>query len=149
MTLQEKITQDMKDAMRARQKERLGTIRLLQAAIKQKQIDEGKATDDADIIGIIERMVKQRKDSIAAFANANRQDLVDKESAEIEVLTPYLPARLSAAELQLEIQDILARSGANSMRDMGKAMAMAKEQLAGKADMAEVSRLIKSALHPI
>ena len=146
MTLKDRITEDMKAAMRARESERLGTIRMLQAAIKQKEVDDRVLLDDAAVIAIVDRLIKQRKDSVAAFAQAGRQDLVDKESAEIGVLQAYLPARLSEAEIVAEVQAIVAELGASSPADMGKVMGVVKARLAGKADMAVASAAVKAAL---
>lgn len=146
MTLKDRITEDMKAAMRARESERLGTIRMLQAAIKQKEVDDRVIPDDAAVIAIVDRLIKQRKDSVAAFAQAGRQDLVDKESAEIGVLQAYLPARLSEAEIAAEVQAIVAELGASSPADMGKVMGAVKARLAGKADMAVASAAVKAAL---
>ena len=146
MTLKDRITEDMKDAMRARQADRLSTIRMLLAACKQKEVDERITLDDAAVIGIVDRLIKQRKDSIAAFAQAGRTDLVNKESAEIQVLEAYLPQRLDAAQIAAEVQRIVAQTGASGPSDMGKVMGAAKAQLAGKADMALVSAAVKQAL---
>lgn len=146
MTLKERITEDMKAAMRARESDRLGTIRLLQAALKQKEVDERVTLDDAQVIAIVDKLIKQRKDSVAAFTQAGRQDLADKESAEISVLQAYLPARLSDAEVAAQVQAIVAEVGATGPGDMGKVMAAAKARLAGKADMGAVSAAVKTAL---
>jgi uncharacterized protein YqeY len=146
MTLRERITEDMKAAMRAREAARLGTIRLLLAAIKQREVDERITLDDAQVIGVVDKLVKQRKDSIAAFQSAGRTDLVDKESAEMVVLEGYLPQRLSAEEVAGEVRRIVDAVGATGPADMGKVMAAAKAQLAGKADMGLVSAAVKSAL---
>jgi uncharacterized protein YqeY len=146
MTLKESITEDMKTAMRAKDSVRLGTIRLLQAAIKQKEVDERVTLDDEAIVAIIDKLIKQRRDSIAAFEQANRQDLVDQESAEIAVLQTYLPARLSPEEVQAAVRAIVAETGASGPADMGKVMGAAKQRLTGKADMAAVSQAIRQAL---
>ena len=146
MSLKERITDDMKAAMRAKDSERLGTIRLLTAAMKQKEVDERVELDDIAVIGIVDKMLKQRKDSIEAFEKAGRQDLVDKEKAEATVLQAYLPARLSAAEVQAEVKAIVAELGAAGPADMGKVMGAAKQRLAGKADMGQVSAAVKAAL---
>ena len=146
MNLKDRITEDMKAAMRAKAAERLGTIRLLLAAIKQKEVDERIALDDAQVIGVIDKLVKQRKDSIAAFAQAGRTDLVNKETAEMAVLEAYLPQRLSAEEISAEVRRIVAELGAAGPGDMGKVMGAAKAQLAGKADMGMVSAAVKAAL---
>jgi hypothetical protein len=147
MNLKERITEDMKAAMRAKQAERLGTIRLLLAAIKQKEVDERISLDDAQVVGVLDKLVKQRKDSIAAFAQAGRTDLVDKESAELALLESYLPQRLSAAEVAAAAARIVAETGAAGPGDMGKVMGAAKAQLAGKADMGMVSAAVKAALN--
>ena len=146
MTLKERITDDMKAAMRAKDSERLGTIRLLTAAMKQKEVDERVELDDVAVVGIVDKMLKQRKDSIEAFEKAGRQDLADKEKAEVAVLQAYLPARLSSDEITAEVKAIVAELGAKGPGDMGKAMAAAKAQLAGKADMALVSAAVKQAM---
>jgi uncharacterized protein len=146
MSLKERITEDMKSAMRAKDSARLGTIRLLLAAVKQKEVDERISLDDAQVIGVLDKLVKQRKDSITAFAQAGRADLVDKETAELAVLEGYLPQRLSADEVAAEVRRIVADVGAAGPGDMGKVMAAAKSQLAGKADMGMVSMAVKAAL---
>jgi uncharacterized protein YqeY len=146
MSLKDRITEDMKDAMRARQAERLSTIRMLLAACKQKEVDERITLDDAAVIGIVDKLIKQRKDSVAAFAQAGRTDLVNKETAEIQVLEAYLPRRLDAAQIAAEVARIVAQTGASGPGDMGKVMGAAKAQLAGKADMALVSAAVKQAL---
>ncbi|HMS04591.1 MAG TPA: GatB/YqeY domain-containing protein [Burkholderiaceae bacterium] len=151
MSLKERINEDMKAAMRARDSERLGTIRLLQAALKQKEVDERIALDDAAVIGIVDKLIKQRKDSIEAFTKAGRQDLADKESAEMAVLTAYLPARLSADEIATEVRALVASLATELGRsptqaDMGKVMGAVKAKLAGKADMGQVSAAVKAAL---
>ena len=148
MSLKDQITEDMKTAMRARDSERLGTIRLLQAAMKQKEVDERVVLDDVAVIAIVDKLIKQRKDSVAAFTQAGRQDLADKESAEIVVLQAYLPARLSAAEIQAAVAAIVAELGASGPGDMGRVMAAVKTRLAGKADMGAVSGAVKAALAP-
>jgi uncharacterized protein len=145
-TLKERITEDMKAAMRARDAERLGAIRMLTAAIKQKEVDERIELDDASVVGIVDKLLKQRKDSIEAFEKANRQDLADKEKAEAAVLQAYLPARLSPDEIAAEVRTIVAETGAKGPGDMGKVMAAAKSRLAGKADMGQVSAAVKAAL---
>ncbi|MDR0480028.1 MAG: GatB/YqeY domain-containing protein [Burkholderiaceae bacterium] len=144
--LKDRITEDMKTAMRAKDSARLGTIRLLQAALKQKEVDERVTLDDAAIIAIIDKLIKQRRDSVAAFTQANRQDLVDQESAEITVLQAYLPARLSEEEVEAAVRAIAAETGATGPADMGKVMGAAKQRLAGQADMAAVSQAVKKAL---
>lgn len=146
MSLKDQITEDMKNAMRAKDSERLGTIRLLLAAAKQKEVDERVVLDDAAMIGIVDKLIKQRKDSVEAYTKAERMDLADKESAEIRVLQAYLPQRLNAAEVGTAVQAIVASLGAKGPGDMGKVMAAVKAQLAGKADMAMVSQAVKSAL---
>jgi uncharacterized protein len=146
MTLKEQITEDMKSAMRAKEAERLGTIRLLLAAIKQREVDERITVDDAGIIAIIEKLIKQRKDSIEQFQKAGRTDLVDQESKELGILQAYMPAQLSEAEVQAAIQKVIADLGASGPQDMGKVIGALKAQLAGKADMGTVSRLVKVAL---
>jgi len=148
MSLKERITDDMKTAMRAKDSERLGTIRLLQSAMKQKEVDERIELDDAAIVAIVDKMIKQRKDSIAAFEQAARQDLVDKEKTELTVLSAYLPERLSAQELTAAVQAIVAELGASGPGDMGKVMGAVKTRLAGKADMGAVSAAVKAALAP-
>ena len=146
MSLKERITEDMKAAMRARDSERLGTIRLLTAAMKQKEVDERIELDDVTVIAIVDKMLKQRKDSIEAFEKAARQDLADKEIAEVRVLQAYLPARLSAEEVAAEVKAIVAELGATGPGDMGKVMGAVKTRLAGKADMGQVSAAVKAAL---
>jgi hypothetical protein len=146
MTLKERIQEDMKAAMRARESERLSTIRMLLAACKQREVDERIVLDDAAVIGIVDKLIKQRKDSIAAFAQAGRTDLVDKESAEVKVLEAYLPQRLSADEIAAAVGSIVQELGASGPGDMGKVMGAAKAQLAGKADMGLVSAAVKQAL---
>ena len=146
MSLKERITDDMKAAMRAKDSERLGTIRLLTAAMKQKEVDDRVELDDAMVIAILDRMLKQRKDSIEAFEKAARQDLADKEIAEVKVLQAYLPARLSAAEVAAEVKAIVAELGAKGPGDMGKVMGAVKTRLAGKAEMGQVSAAVKAAL---
>ena len=146
MTLKERITEDMKAAMRARNADRLGAIRLLTAAIKQKEEDERIELDDVAVIAIVDKLIKQRKDSIDAFRKANRQDLADKEAAEVQVLSAYLPDRLSAEEILAEVKAIVAETGAKGPGDMGKVMGAAKARLAGKADMGQVSAAVKQAL---
>jgi len=146
MNLKERITEDMKAAMRAKDAARLSAIRLLLAAIKQKEVDERISLDDAQVIGVLDKMCKQRKDSIAAFALAGRTDLVDKEGAELTLLEGYLPQRLSADEVSAEVARIVAALGASGPGDMGKVMGAAKTQLAGKADMGMVSSAVKAAL---
>ena len=132
--------------MRAKDSERLGTIRLLLAALKQKEVDERVVLDDAAVVAIVDKLIKQRKDSIEAFQKAERKDLADKEAAELVVLQAYLPARLSAEEVTAEVQAIVAELGASGPGDMGKVMGAVKAKLAGKADMGQVSAAVKTAL---
>jgi uncharacterized protein len=146
MTLKDRITEDMKTAMRAKDSARLSTIRLLLAAIKQREVDERITLEDAQVVGVLDKLVKQRKDSIAAFAQAGRTDLVDKETAEMGVLEAYLPQRLSADEVGAAIAALVAELGASGPGDMGKVMGAAKTKLAGKADMGMVSAAVKAAL---
>jgi uncharacterized protein YqeY len=146
MSLKAQITEDMKTAMRAKDSVRLGTIRLLQAAMKQKEVDERVELDDAMVIAIVDKLIKQRKDSVAAYLSAQRQDLADVESAEMKVLEVYLPQRLSADEITAAVKTIVAEVGAAGPGDMGKVMGAVKAQLAGKADMGLVSAAVKAAL---
>ncbi|WP_421955906.1 GatB/YqeY domain-containing protein [Polaromonas sp.] len=146
MSLKDQITEDMKTAMRAKDSERLGTIRLLLAAIKQKEVDERVVLDDAAVIAIVDKLIKQRKDSIEAFQKAERKDLADKEAAELVVLQAYLPARLSAEEVTAAVKAIVTELGASGPGDMGKVMGAVKAKLAGKADMGQVSAAVKAAL---
>lgn len=146
MSLKDQITEDMKTAMRAKDAPRLLTIRGLMAAMKQREVDERITLDDAAIVGIIDKLVKQRKDSITQFTAGNRPDLVAKESAELAVLEGYLPQRLSAEAIAAEVASIVAEVGATGPGDMGKVMAAVKSRLAGKADMAQVSAAVKQAL---
>ena len=146
MSLKDQITEDMKSAMRAKDSERLGTIRLLLSACKQKEVDERVTLDDTAVIAIVDKLIKQRKDSIAAFTQAGRQDLADKEHAELTVLQAYLPARMSEAEVLDAVKAIVAEVGAKGPGDMGKVMGVVKTRLAGKADMGQVSAAVKAAL---
>ena len=146
MTLKERITEDMKAAMRASAKERLSTIRMLQAAIKQREVDERITLVDAQVIAVLEKMVKQRKESIVQFEQGGRADLADKEKAEIALLQAYLPAPLSAAEVDTIIREAIAATGAASVKDMGKVMGVVKAKAAGRTDMGAVSARIKAAL---
>ncbi|HCY16138.1 MAG: GatB/YqeY domain-containing protein [Pseudomonadota bacterium] len=146
MSLKDQITEDMKAAMRAKDSERLGTIRLLQAALKQKEVDERITLDDVAVVAVVDKLIKQRKDSVAAFVQAARQDLADKESAEIKVLEAYLPQRMSAEEVATEVKAIVAELGAKGPGDMGKVMGVVKTRLAGKAEMGQVSAAVKAAL---
>ncbi|HEY8101607.1 MAG TPA: GatB/YqeY domain-containing protein [Burkholderiaceae bacterium] len=146
MSLKEKITEDMKNAMRAKETAKLGTIRLLTAAMKQKEVDERVELTDTLILAIIEKMIKQRKDSISQFEAGGRQDLADIEKAELAILSAYMPASLSDAEVQTEVAAAVAATGAAGPQDMGKVMAVLKPKLAGRADMTVVSGLVKAAL---
>jgi uncharacterized protein YqeY len=146
MSLMVRINDDMKAAMRARESERLGTIRLLLAAIKQREVDERTELDDAAVTAVIDKMIKQRKDSISQFEAAGRTDLVEKESAELAVLSAYMPAQLSDAEVAAEVQAAVAQVGAAGPQDMGKVMGVLKPKLAGRADMTAVSAQVKAAL---
>ncbi|MBN8747365.1 Yqey-like protein [Xylophilus ampelinus] len=146
MSLKQQISDDMKAAMRAKESERLATIRLLLAAVKQKEVDERIELDDAAIVGVIDKMIKQRKDSIAAFTQAGRTELADKEAAEIKVIEAYLPQRMSAEEVAAEVKAIVAELGAKGLGDMGKVMGVVKTRLAGKAEMGQVSAAVKAAL---
>lgn len=146
MSLKDQITDDMKAAMRAKDSERLGTIRLLTSAIKQKEVDERIELDDVAVVAVIDKMVKQRKDSITAFEQGGRADLAAKEAAELAVLQAYLPQRLSADEVAAEVRAIVAELGASGPGDMGKVMGAVKTRLAGKADMGQVSAAVKAAL---
>ncbi len=146
MPLKDKITDDMKVAMRAKDSARLSAIRLLLAAIQQKEVDERIKLSDSDVLGVIEKMLKQRRESIAQYASAGRNDLADGERFEMQVLTSYLPQQLGEAELTQAIGAALAETGAAGVKDMGKVMALLKPRLAGRADMAKVSALVKSKL---
>ncbi|PXW98791.1 hypothetical protein C7444_102282 [Sphaerotilus hippei] len=148
MSLKERITEDMKAAMRAKDAERLGAIRLLLAAMKQKEVDERITLDDAAVIAIVDKLIKQRKDSITQFTQAGRDDLVAKESAELAVLEVYLPARLSEEEVQAAVTALVAELGAKGPGDMGRVMGAAKQRLAGNADLGLVSAAVKRALAP-
>jgi uncharacterized protein len=145
-SLKDRITEDMKSAMRAKQSERLGAIRLLLAAIKQKEVDERVAVDDAAVLGIIEKLIKQRNDSIEQFEKAGRDDLAGKERAELQLLKEYLPQQMSDAELAAAIDAAIADSGATGPQAMGKAMALLRPRIAGRADMAKASLLVKQRL---
>jgi len=144
--LKERITEDMKTAMRSGEKDRLAVIRLLQAAIKQREVDERIVLDDAQITSVLEKMIKQRKESIVAFEKGARADLVAKENAEIGILQPYLPEQLSDADLDALIAEAIASTGAASIKDMGKVMGVVKAKAAGKADMGAVGARIKAKL---
>jgi uncharacterized protein YqeY len=145
-SLKDRITEDMKTAMRAKDSERLGTIRMLLAACKQREVDERIVLDDTAVVAIVDKLVKQRKDSITAFQQGGREDLVAKESADLAVLEGYLPQRLSADEVAAEIAALVAELGAAGPGDMGKVMGAAKARLAGKADVGAVSAAVKQAL---
>jgi uncharacterized protein YqeY len=146
MTLKERITEDMKAAMRGREADRLSAIRLLLAAIKQKEVDERVALDDTAVTSIVEKLIKQRRDSIEQFAKAGRKDLVDKETAELQLLTGYLPQQMSDAELHAAIDAAILESGAAGPQAMGKVMALLKPRLAGRADMGKASAHVKQKL---
>jgi uncharacterized protein len=146
MSLKERITDDMKAAMRSGEKERLGVIRMITSAIKQREVDERITLDDAQVLSVVEKMIKQRKESLVHFQAGNRPDLVEKESAEITLLQGYLPSPLSDAEVDALIQDAIAATGAASIKDMGKVMAVIKGKAQGRADMAAVGAKIKAKL---
>ena len=146
MTLKERITEDMKSAMRSGEKERLAAIRMIQAAIKQREVDERIQLDDAQVLAVVEKMIKQRREAIAQFEAGGRADLVAKETAEVTLLQGYLPAQLADAEIDALIAAAIAQSGAASIKDMGKVMALVKAQAAGRADMGAVSARIKARL---
>lgn len=146
MSLKDQITEDMKAAMRAKDTERLGTIRLLLAACKQREVDERIVLDDAAVVALVDKLIKQRKDSIEAFTKAQRMDLADKESAELKVLQAYLPQRMSADEVLAAVKAIVTEVGASGPGDMGKVMGVVKARLSGKAEMAAVSAAVKAAL---
>jgi uncharacterized protein YqeY len=146
MTLKERITEDMKTAMRSGEKDRLAVIRLIQAGIKQREVDERIVLDDAQVTSVLEKMIKQRKESIVAFEKGARADLVAKETAEIAILQPYLPAQMSEAELDALIAEAIASTGAATIKDMGKVMGVVKAKAAGKADMGAVGARIKAKL---
>lgn len=146
MTLKERITEDMKSAMRAGEKDRLSVIRMLTSAIKQREVDERIVLDDSQVLSVIEKLVKMRRESVAQFEAGGRPELAAKETAEIELLQAYLPAQLSAAELDDLVRAAIATSGAASVKDMGKVMALVKAQAAGRADMSDVSARIKALL---
>ena len=148
MLLKDQITEDMKAAMRAKEAVKLGTIRLLTAAMKQKEVDERVELTDALVLAIIEKMIKQRKDSIQQFEAGGRQDLADIEKAELAILSAYMPASLSEAEIKATVAEAVTASGAAGPQDMGKVMAIVKPKLAGRADMTVVSALVKAALAP-
>lgn len=146
MSLKERITQEMKDAMRSGEKERLGYIRMLQAAIKQREVDERITLDDTQVLAVIEKMIKQRREAIAQFEAGGRADLAAKELAEVALLQTYMPEPLSQAEVEALVAAAIAETGAASVKDMGKVMALVKARAAGRADMGAVSALIKSKL---
>ena len=146
MSLKARITEDMKNAMRSGEKDRLGLIRMLQAGIKQREVDERIELDDAQVLSVIEKMIKQRKDSVTQFEAGGRADLVARESAEIDWLTDYLPAQLSDAEVDALIRDAIAETGAASMKDMGKVMGVVKSRAQGRTDMGALSARVKAAL---
>jgi len=146
MGLRERINEEIKVAMKAREAERLGTLRLLLSAVKQREVDERITLDDAGVVGVVERMIKQRKDSIEQFDKAARKDLADKERAELALLQDYLPAQLSQAEIEAVVAEAIGAAGAKSPADMGKVMGLVKPKLAGRADMGKVSALIKARL---
>ncbi|MGZ5037735.1 MAG: GatB/YqeY domain-containing protein [Usitatibacter sp.] len=146
MPLRDQLNEDMKSAMKAREAEKLGALRLLLAAVKQREVDERITLDDAAVISVIEKMIKQRKDSISQFEKAQRQDLADKEKFEVGILEGYLPQQLSAAEVEAIVAEAVASSGAKSPADMGKVMAIVKPRLAGRADMGKVSAIVKTKL---
>ena len=146
MSLKTQLTEDMKTAMRAKDQVSLSTIRLINAAIKQFEVDERTEADDAKVISILTKMVKQRKDSAKIYTEAGRQDLADKENAEIEILNRYLPQMMSAEEIKTVVEAAIAETGASGIADMGKVMGVLKTRLAGKADMGEVNKVLKAAL---
>lgn len=146
MSLRERISEDMKSAMRAKEADRLLTIRGLMAAIKQKEVDERIVLDEGQILAVVDKLIKQRRDSIAAFELAKRQDLIDKETAELKVLITYMPAQLSADEVAAEVVAAIAAAGAKGPQDMGKVMGILKPRLAGKADLSAVSAQVKAKL---
>lgn len=146
MSLKERITEDMKAAMRAKDSERLGTIRMVTAAIKQREVDERIQLDDTQVLAVLEKMIKQRKESVAQFLSGGREDLAAKENKEIELLQAYLPAQLSEAELDALVADAVTQSGATSIKEMGKAMALLKQSAQGRADMGVASAKLKAKL---
>ncbi|HHK6066294.1 GatB/YqeY domain-containing protein [Neisseria sp. HMSC064D07] len=146
MSLKTQLTEDMKTAMRAKDQVSLSTIRLINAAIKQFEVDERTEADDAKVISILTKMVKQRKDSAKIYTEAGRQDLADKENAEIDILNRYLPQMMSAEEIKTVVEAVITEIGASGMADMGKVMGVLKTRLAGKADMGEVNKVLKTAL---
>ena len=145
-SLKDQITEDMKSAMKARESERLAAIRLLLAAIKQREVDERITLDDAAVVGVVDKLIKQRRDSVSQYEQAGREDLAAAERAEIDVLTPYLPAQMGAEEVAAAVKAAIAQTGATGPGDMGKVMGILKPLLAGKTDLAAVSQQVKSAL---
>ena len=145
-SLKEQITEDMKSAMKARESERLAAIRLLLAAIKQREVDERITLDDAGVTAVVDKLIKQRRDSVNQYEQAGREDLAAAERAEIDVLTPYLPAQMSAEDVAAAVQAAIAQTGATGPADMGKVMGILKPQLAGRTDLAAVSQQVKAAL---
>ena len=146
MALRDQLTEDIKSAMKARETERLNALRLLSAAVKQREVDERITLDDAAVVAVIEKMIKQRKDSISQYEKAQRQDLADKEKYEISVIEAYMPQQLSQAEVDAIVAEAIAATGAKSAADMGKVMGVVKPKLAGRADMGRVSGLVKAKL---
>ena len=146
MSLKERVTEDMKAAMRAKDSERLGTIRMITAAIKQREVDERITLDDAQVLSVIEKMIKTRKESVVQFQSGGREDLVARETREIELLQGYLPAQLSAGEVDALISEAIAESGATPIKEMGKAMALLKQKAQGRTDMAAASARLKAKL---
>ena len=144
--LTQHITNDMKAAMKAKDSLALGAIRMLRSAIKDKEIELGRAVEDADVIAVVSKLIKQRKDAAAQYMNANRPELAEKEHAEIKVLEVYMPEPMSDAEIQSMVEDVIAKTGASSMQDMGKVMGMVREKAQGRADMGKVSATVKAAL---
>ena len=146
MPLREQLNEDIKTAMKAREHDKLAALRLMLSAVKQREVDERITLDDAGVVGVVEKMIKQRKDSISQFERAQRQDLADKEKYEISIIEAYLPQQLGAAEVDAIIAEAIASTGARSAADMGKVMAVVKPKLAGRADMGKVSGLVKARL---
>jgi len=146
MPLREQLNEDIKTAMKAREPDKLAALRLMLSAVKQREVDERITLDDAGVVGVVEKMIKQRKDSISQFERAQRQDLADKEKYEISIIEAYLPQQLGAAEVDAIIAEAIASTGARSAADMGKVMAVVKPKLAGRADMGKVSGLVKARL---
>ena len=146
MSLKDQITDDMKNAMRAKDTQKLGTIRLLQAAIKQREVDERITLDDAQVVAIVDKLIKQRKDSVSAYTSAGRQDLADQETLEMGILEAYLPQRMSPEEITAAVKALVTEVGAKGAADMGKVMGAAKAKFTGKADMGLVSAAVKAAL---